>query len=435
MRTKIKAKAIITALLAFSVFSAVIFAQAVFNLGNFQDLELALILYLLGKLAGLMGFLFLSLLIISGDTARYFDRFFGLDKIIKFQRKFALVTMIFVLLHPTLFILSSKLILPYTIPDFSVVPLALGIISLYIFIAIMIASKIYKLISYNIWQYIHIFTYLLFFFSLYHAVNWGSDAGNRLVRAIYLILLLAIIIGTIYRTNYKLKLGGVGKFYVQSVKIETKDVFTLTLKPEKKFLFQAGQFCFLSLNQDKLYARHPFTIASRPGENELRMIVKIQGRFTKALLKLKPGDEVIVDGPFGIFTAEDRAKDLVFIAGGVGIAPFISLIRDRVAQGINQSVVLLYGSKTEADIIGRQELDSIKQGWFKKVHILSDNFNGLIADKTAQINQEIIEKYVKNINNSLFYICGPESMKISLKEILAKLKVGRQNIIIEDFFW
>lgn len=435
MQARIRAKVIILVLLVFLIFSLIIFVQAVFNLGNFQDLKIALIFYLLGKLAGLTGFLFLSLLIFSGDTARYFDRFFGIDKIIKFQRKFALFTMVFILAHPIFFILSDWSSLSFLIPNFSTLPLALGAMSLYIFIAVMIASTAYKRISYNIWQYIHILTYLLFFFSLYHAFNWGFDSGNGLVRAIYLILLIAIVGGIIYRTNYKLKQKRAGKFYVQSVTNETKDVFKLTLKSEKKFFFRAGQFCFLRLNQDELYARHPFTMASSPAEKELRFIVKIQGRFTRALLKLKPGDEVIVDGPFGIFTAEDSATDLIFIAGGVGIAPFVSLIKDRLASRINQSVVLLYGSKTEADIICRRELDSIKKGWFKKAYILSGNPSELARGEAGHINQEIIEKYVSNISNSLFYICGPEPMKKSLKEILKKLKVNRRKVIIEDFFW
>src|SRR3990167_3043910 len=230
MRTRNKAGLALVVLCGFLVFSLFIFVRAIFGFDSLQNLNFTSILYLLGKLTGLAGFLFLSFLIFSGDTARFFDRFFGMDKIIKFQRKFALFTMIFVLAHPIFFALSSKSILPYVIPDFSVMPLALGAISLYIFIIVMIASKIYKRISYNFWQYIHVFTYVLFGFSLYHAFYLGFDSGNRLVRAVYLILLAAVAAGAIYRTNYKLKQRRTGKFYVESVKDEIKNVFTLTLK-------------------------------------------------------------------------------------------------------------------------------------------------------------------------------------------------------------
>lgn len=425
------------AMSAFSVFSFIVFAKAIFDQGNFQNMEIALIFYLLGKLAGLIGFLFLSLLIFSGDTARFFDKFFGMDRIIKFQRKFALATMIFVLSHPLFFILSSKSILPYIIPDFSVIPLALGIISLYIFIIVMIASKIYKRISYKVWQYIHVVIYLLFFFSLYHAFNWGSDSGNWLMRVIYLMLLMAIIGGIIYRTNYKLKQRYAGEFYVQEVKNETKDTFTLTLKSEKVFLFKAGQFCFLRLNKDKLYARHPFTISSSPKENELRFTVKLTGKFTKTLSELKRGENIIVDGPFGIFTIEDYDKNLIFIAGGVGIAPFMSIIRDKIEDNRTQNIVLLYGSKTKEGIIYREQIDNIKNDWFEKVYILSDDhfFPKTSEYETGYINKEIIKKYVRNTNNSLFYICGPESMENSVQKSLKELRIKNENIIIENFFW
>ena len=437
MKTKTIARAIILTVFIFSAFSFIVFIEAIFDFDNLQNLKIASFFYLLGKLAGLMGFLFLSLLIFSGDTARFFDRFFGMDKIIKFQRKFAVVTMIFILSHPFFFILFSKSVLPYIIPNFSVIPLALGIMSFYIFIIVMIASKIYKRISYAIWQFIHILTYILFFFSLYHDFNWGSDSSSWFVRVIYLILLVLIIIGIIYRTNYKLKQRYAGKFYVKEIKDETKDTFTLVLKPEKPFLFKAGQFVFLRLNKDKLYARHPFTISSSPKENELRFTVKLTGGFTKALSELKRGEEIIVDGPFGIFTIEDYDKDLVFIAGGVGITPFMSIIRDKIEDNKTQNIILLYGSKTKEGIIYREQLDSIKKDWFRKVYILSDNrsFSKTYGYETGHLNKEIIKKYVKNINNSLFYICGPESMKNNVKKILNKLRVNKQNIIIEDFFW
>ena len=114
---------------------------------------------------------------------------------------------------------------------------------------------------------------------------------------------------------------------------------------------------------------------------------------------------------------------------------FISLIKDRLADKKNQKVVLLYGTRKAADIIYREELDGIKEGWFAKVYVLSNDSSALAVSEAGHINQKIIEKYVQDIDNSLFYICGPEAMKTSLKEILKKLKVNRQNIMIEDFFW
>lgn len=387
--------------------------------------QLTTLFYNLGKTAGIAGFACLSFLIISGDTARFFDRFFGLDKIIKFQRKFSLFTAVFVFLHSLFFILSDNSFAKYLIfPDFTLPPLALGIISFYIFIAVMAASLAYKLISNTVWQYIHVLTYVLFFFSLYHAVNWGSDSSNMFIKSLYSFLFAAALCGIVFRTQYKIKKYYSGKFYVKKIKYETGDTFSLILSRPKNFSFKAGQFCFLRLNKKRLYARHPFTISSAPGQQDLRFTIKNTGRFTASALTLKLGDEVVVEGPFGIFTPKDSAQNLLLIAGGVGITPFLSIIKNLQLKNKKIDVILLYGSKTKEDIICKKELDNIKKNWLKKVYVI----NGYITES-------LIKKYVKDITGFSCYICGPKPMKKSVKKTLRNLGVKKRDIIIEDFFW
>lgn len=109
----------------------------------------------------------------------------------------------------------------------------------------------------------------MFFFALYHAMNIGSDSKNVLFKIIFAILFFAVIDGIIYRTYYKFK-HKKDRFIVREVKWKTENVFSLEIEPQQKFSFKAGQFCFLRLNKDKLYARHPFTIASSPNEKNLK---------------------------------------------------------------------------------------------------------------------------------------------------------------------
>ncbi len=433
MRRENKARIILLILSGFLSFCLISSFHIIFN-STSQYVSMDSFFYSLGKLSGLVGFLFLSLLIILGDTARFFDRYFGMDKIIKFQRKFALITILFVLAHPSFFILSSGNYLDYLIPDLTVVPLALGMISFYIFITVMISSILYKRISYLLWQYIHILTYVLFFFIMYHATKFGSDSGNWFMVVIYLSLLSAIVIGIIYRTHYKLKQRS-NKLIVKEIKWETHDVFTLKLKTNKKLLFKPGQFCFLRLNKDKLYARHPFTISSSPSEDTLNFTMKITGKFTKIASQLKEGEEVIVDGPFGIFSIEDKNKDLIFIVGGVGVTPFMSMIRNQLDSNKQQNITLLYCIKTREDIIFKYELDKINASWFKKVFILSKEKTSDKGYECGHITTESIRKHVKDVKNSLFYVCGPEPMKNEVVKILRSMGIKKKYIKIESFFW
>lgn len=401
-----------------------------------EALTISSLLYFLGRLAGLIGFACLSFLIISGDSARFFDHYFGLDRIIKFQRKFSLFTAVFIILHPLLFIASSDSWSTYLIPDFSIIPFALGIIAFYIFIVIMIASQLYKLISHRIWQYLHILTYILFFFAFYHATNWGTLANQYpIVKYLHLAIATLIIVAIIYRSQYKIRRALAKKFFVKSIKQETHNTFSLILESQQAMKFQPGQFCFLRLEKKHLYARHPFTIASIPQNNQLQFTIKLEGRFTQAAQNLQIGEEVKVDGPFGKFTIRDYHKNLVFIAGGVGITPFMSMIRDQKQRRHHHQITLLYGSQTEQDIIFRQELASIQEPWLKVVHILSRQMNVKYPLENGYINQTIITKYVRDINDTHFYICGPSIMKNQIIKILRHLDVPKRQIYYEDFFW
>ena len=423
-----KAKIILLILSGFLFFGLISLFYIIFN--SFEEnITLSSLFYSLGKLAGLIGFLFLSILIFSGETARFFDRFFGMDKIIKFQRKFALITMIFVLLHPIFFMLSSKSVFNYLIPDFSVLPLSFGIISLYIFIIIMSASFLYKRISYKIWQYIHVLTYILFFFSLYHAIKIGSDSNFFPIKLIYLFFLIIIPMGIIYRTYYKLK-QRLNKFIINEVRWENKEIFTLILKPNKKFNFKPGQFCFLRLNKDKLYARHPFTISSSPTDEDLHFTIKLSGRFTKSASELKEGEEIIVEGPFGIFIPEE--ENIVLISGGIGITPFISMIKNNIKSENKKNIVLFYCSKTKEDLIFKKELDSINEKWFKKIYILSRDESENC--EKGRINKDIIKKHLKS-KDYTFYICGPEKMKDCMIRELREIGIKQDRIKTESFFW
>jgi predicted ferric reductase len=388
--------------------------------------------YEIGKICGIIGFFLLSFLIFSGDTARFWNRFVGLDKIIKFQRKFSYFVAFFVICHPIFFILANGFNKDFIIPNFAYIPLAMGVMAMYIFIGIMIASKLYKMISYRAWQYIHILTYILFFFAMFHAYNAGSD--SEALTPYYNVTLLAVFIGIVYRTQYKLRAGKTNKFKIKNIYQNTHDTFTITVDGYKKF--EAGQFCFLRLNKNKLHARHPFTISSQPDE-DMSFTIKLAGRFTQTAKELKVDDEILIDGPFGNFIPKTD-KDLVFIAGGVGITPFMSILKDRIKKGIDQNITLIYGSRTEADIIFKKEIDSIDKTWFKKVYLLSlvEESTAMSADcKKGFICDNVLKRYVKNIKGSLYYICGPEIMKDNAKKLLKEKGVPAGQVFVEDFFW
>jgi len=401
-------------------------------------MELSPLLWQLGKIAGILGYLCLSALIISGDTARFMDRFFGMDRIIKFQRKFSTFTTVLVLSHPIFFMLSSGGWQWAIIPDFSLLPLAVGILALYVMLVIQAASKLYKFISYGWWQVIHILIYALFFMSLYHANNWGSDAGTWWLQAIFMVTFVLMIISIIYRTQYKIRKLFAGTFTVKDLVWETKDTFSLYVNHSKPFKFTPGQFAFIRLDHGRIFSRHPLTISSHPDDEALRFTIKCAGRFTKVASQLKKGQRIKVDGPFGNFVRKDKNRPLLFIAGGVGITPFMSLIKDRAKDLTSkQEVVLLYGSQTRGSIIFEKELHELQKDnpWLTVTHVLSREKTAPAEMKTGYINKEVMVSSMSDLKSAMVYICGPESLKNSVKQALKDLGMPSSRIKVEDFFW
>lgn len=392
------------------------------------------LLYLLGKIAGVFGFFTLGLLIFSGDSARFWDRFIGLDRIIKFQRKFAFVTAFFVIGHPIFFALSTGRWFNFFVPQFTLWPLAAGIMAFYLFLVVMAASVFYKRVSYQAWQYLHIGTYLLFFFAAYHLLNWGSDKNILLWPT--MVMSVLVIVGLIYRTNYKWQQRTSKFFTVTNVKPETEQIFTLSLKPQQKFSFAAGQFCFLRLEKNKLYARHPFTIASAPSVSEVSFTIKLAGRFTQTARNLKPGETVIVDGPFGRFSPKDTTAPVVFIAGGIGITPFMSMLREQQSTDRQQNVTLFYAAKTKAEAAFYRELNELNVPWLKKIFIFSQETTPTDSQNfSGHLSADFIKQYVPDFLTSQFYICGPEGMKSDLEKQLKKTGLAISQIFSESFFW
>ena len=398
-------------------------------------MNLSEIFYTLGKLSGLITLISLALLIFSGDTARYFDRFLGLDLLIKFQRKFSFFVLSFAVLHPALFILSGRESLKVFIPNFYLIPLSFGIFAFLILIIVMLFSHFYKRISYRAWQYIHILTYILLFLALYHAFFWGSSANNPIFQVIYLIILIAVVSGAIYRFLYKYRVWRRPKFYISKIIQETNNIFSIALRSDKKMNFKAGQFCFLRLRGKKLYARHPFTIASSPQEEELLFTVKNTGRFTFALSKMKVGDEILIDGPFGRFTERKKSGDLVFIAGGVGITPFRSMALDFLARGRQGKISLIYCAKSQEELVFEDDFNRLQGENFKTFYVLSAGEKNEGSYFAGRINKEIIKEALVNMNNPTFYICGPEPLKVATIQMIKELDVSKKSIIFEDFFW
>src|SRR5262249_8510208 len=170
-------------------------------------------------------------------------------------------------------------------------------------------------------------------------------------------------------------------FRVIDVKSEAPRVWTLTLEPhgDRSFHFAPGQFQFLRLHGAEVPSEeHPFTIASSPARSgHMSLTIKESGNFTAGIGRVRPGDRATVHGPFGRFsyTLHPDEGDLVFVAGGVGITPLMSMLRYMRDRRDSRRVLLAYASRSAVDVLFIDELEAMQVGGsplLRVVHILAD---------------------------------------------------------------
>jgi len=200
---------------------------------------------------------------------------------------------------------------------------------------------------------------------------------------------------------------------------ETPSTKTLRLVPTGNSLppFQAGQYISLFLEVDGIRTGRPYSISSQPNQTGYFDITirRMEGGLVSNYLldDIQPGDIINSSGPEGQFYYNPITfdNDIVCIAGGSGITPFMSMIREITDCGLDREVYLFYGNKSEDDIIFHQELQVLSTQ-FSNIHYIpvienpSDTYKGL----KGFISGAIIQDTVSDILNKTFMLCGPQAL-------------------------
>lgn len=200
--------------------------------------------------------------------------------------------------------------------------------------------------------------------------------------------------------------------------------------------YKAGQFMFVTLKIGEQEMRKPFSISSSPTEKDyIEFTKKLTGHpFSNRLDTLKVGDPETIDAPFGNFTFGGESERISLLSGGVGITPLRSICKFCTDMKLNTKVTLLYGNRTEADIVFRRGLEQMQSqnNNIKVVFTLAEpetNWEGY----TGNIDAEMIKKEIPDYSETLFYLCGPPAMVQAMEKLLEALNVPAENVKKENF--
>lgn len=219
-------------------------------------------------------------------------------------------------------------------------------------------------------------------------------------------------------------------------------VYDFVFSSNKPMAFTAGQFMEWTLghdNSDTRGNRRYFTIASSPTENEIHLGVKVPpepSSFKKALIAMKPGDELFAGALSGEFNLpKDPTTKVVAIAGGVGITPFRSMAKNLMDTKQKRDMVLFYLSADQSEFVYKDVFDAAKTAGVKTVYMLTvegvapANWKG----RTGRITEQVIKDEVPDFQNRHYFISGPPGMVEAYKKLLTSIGVPRMAIKTDYF--
>jgi glycine betaine catabolism B len=209
-----------------------------------------------------------------------------------------------------------------------------------------------------------------------------------------------------------------------------ENTWTFYFEPMSKFDFTPGQYLEWTLphkNPDKRGIRRYFTISSAPEESQVMLTIRVTNSgssFKSALMKIREDKGLVASGPQGNFVLpEDKEIPLVFIAGGIGVTPFRSMVKDMLSKKDKRKIIFLYLNSEEKDIAFKK--------LFEKAEAVGVRTFYINTKKDGYIGEKKIKEKVPDYQKYTFYISGPELMVEAFKKMIAKMGVEK---IKTDFF-
>jgi ferredoxin-NADP reductase len=226
---------------------------------------------------------------------------------------------------------------------------------------------------------------------------------------------------------------------LQEKKAETADVTSFIFSSDKPMEFIPGQYTKVEVvhdNPDDRGTTRYFSISAAPSEGHIQITTRLSERsstFKTALNALPVGAQIPARAPSGSFVYTDTTRPAIFIAGGIGVTPFRSIIKEFDIQNTEMPITLIYASRTP-DIAFKDLFDDIAQrhSSFKVIYVIDQPAEGWTGE-VGYITAELIKKYVPDIQIPLFYASGPKPMVEGLEKTLEEMGID-QNNIKHDYF-
>lgn len=369
---------------------------------------------------------------------------FGIDVIYAFHRYLAYALLAIILLHPAILVLRdpallSALLTPWAVPF----EISAGTLSLVLLLLVVAASAWRKQfrIPYETWRITHLLLSVgAVGFAFQHLRGVAYYTGTPVVRWLW-ILIGASILAVVIRVRLVRPARLLRRpFQVTEVRPERGSSWTVALEPRghEGFRFEPGQFAWLTVGRSPFAMQeHPFSIASSPGtDGRMEFVIKELGDFTRTVGRIPPGTLAYVDGPYGAFSIDRHpdAAGYAFLAGGIGIAPVISMVRALADRG-DRRPHMVFAAHSEWDRVPlRDEIEALRDRLdLQVVHVL-ENPPADWGGEVGWVTRDLLDRRLPPDRGAFHYfICGPVPMIRAVEAFLQELGISGDRVHTELF--
>ena len=399
----------------------------------------------LGVMFGLLAYGVLHLQLLVTGRYTWFAQGFGHDTLLQFHRQTGIFALLLIVAHPTTLFLADSRYMAWLDPRVDALrALSLGFVLTAALV--LVASSLWRVslrLSYEWWRLVHgALGVLIVATGLGHLLLVGHYSGSLWKQIAFVTITCAAAYLVLHSRIVRPLRARRHPHRVVEVRKDRAEATTLVLEPEgepegeDRLRFRPGQFIMLTLGDSPLsMQQHPFSIASSSLQRRLELTVSPSGDFTSALAKVAPGTRAWLEGPYGSFTHDvDKCRGAVFIAGGVGITPSMSMLRTYRERGAKFPIVLLYGSKSWDEVIFREELEGMEQAMqLKVVHVLEDVPEGW-SGETGYMDAALLERHLPRDQGEFeYFICGPEPLMDAVEPLIIERGISPRRVYSERF--
>lgn len=390
-----------------------------------------------GRTTGLLAQVLVLALVLLAARVPLLERAVGQERLLRWHRWLAPTALVSLVAHPLLLAAAysgswwtSLMSLGSSTPD------ALIGTGLFLLAAAASVRALRRRMPYEGWHVLHLTTYAAVVLVFLHQLTAGSMVlSNSFLRLWWLAQLLGVLLAAMtFRVVLPVHRSARHDVRVTTVDRESADIVTVTMRGRdlQRLGARGGQFLnWRFLDATHWWRAHPFSLSAAPTGDELRFTARQVGDGTRLLGDLRPGTRVLVEGPYGVLTAQARATDrLLLVGAGLGVAPLRALLEELPVQ---TDVVVLYRVSDPAAAVLQDELQELAElRTHTRVELVTGP-RGRPDDPDRPLGSRSLQQLCPDVHSREVFLCGPSGLVAPLRRDLIRIGVRPFLIHTESF--